>query len=215
MGYFYGTILNVLSIVHLQIEPEGKLALLVGIFIIDKLLTNVVQALLVTILDPTTKDLSVWSVLLDPPSIDESVIPNPIIVLQLPPRIVDVVEVTLPNIVFLHPDPMNEHPSCIVLHSPATIEELTTLPFTCPSILLQQPVIIDPLKTPVVKEPQIRLPCPPIIVDCDPQTIWLPEPTRIADTLELLIVLPPPEPINDKEDTFVIKLLLPPTKTDP
>lgn len=144
MGYLYGTILNVLSVVHLQTDPEGKFVADVGIFLIDKLFTNVAQSLSVTILDPTIKDLFVWSVLLDPPSIDESVIPIPIIVLQLPPRIEEVLEVADPHIVFLHPDPMNEQLKLTLLHSPPAIVDLVTWK-TLPGfliIVLQDPLII-------------------------------------------------------------------------
>lgn len=70
-------------------EPIGNPAPLVGIFIIDKLLTNVVQDLSAVILEPMMW-VSVLPVilLLTPPNIDE-LFDDPLIILSLPPPIND------------------------------------------------------------------------------------------------------------------------------
>ena len=68
----YGLINKPLVAGSLQTEPDGKPTVLVGISIIDKLFTNVVQALLAEIQDPITKvSFREIILLLNPPTILE------------------------------------------------------------------------------------------------------------------------------------------------
>ena len=86
-----------------QTAPDGKPALDVGIFKIDKLFTNVVQTLLAVIQEPTIiVSAQVFVLLHCPPKIDDL---SPDAVLQQPPPIVDI----YPDEVFLLPPPTNEN----------------------------------------------------------------------------------------------------------
>lgn len=69
-----------------QTAPVGNPTADVGIFIIDKLLTNVVQSLSAVILDPTIMEWKQLDILLHPPRIDEYV---PDDMLDCPPLIID------------------------------------------------------------------------------------------------------------------------------
>ena len=112
---------------------------------------------------------------LDPPSIEDSVPPNR--VLQLPPRIEELHEIVVPTIVFLQPDPINEHPSCTVLHKPPTTDELNMLAFKpFLKIVLELPPRIE-----FHQESCIKLPSPPRILEPEESKTLLPPPLTIDD----------------------------------
>lgn len=68
----YGTINKPLVVGFLHTDPDGKPVGLVGMFVIDKLFTNVVQDLLAEIQDPITKvSFREIILLLNPPTILE------------------------------------------------------------------------------------------------------------------------------------------------
>jgi hypothetical protein len=61
-----------LSVVHLQTDPEGKFVDDVGIFLIDKLLTNVAHDLSAVMFDPIINAEFLDTILLEvPPNIAE------------------------------------------------------------------------------------------------------------------------------------------------
>jgi len=82
---FHNLIYTILSVPpSFHTDPAGKPAELVGIFIIDKLLTNVVQLRFAVISEPTIIDLKQDTELHAPPSIAERL---PDTVLREPPPI--------------------------------------------------------------------------------------------------------------------------------
>ncbi len=83
--FYITTILRVLSVVHLQIAPFGNPVGPVGILIIERLFTKVVQALFAVMLEPTIiAQEHVFVLLKFPPKIEEK---NPDAQLLQPPRI--------------------------------------------------------------------------------------------------------------------------------
>ena len=85
--FYITTILRVLSVVHLQIAPFGNPVGPVGILMIERLFTKVVQALFAVMLEPTIiAQEHVFVVLLYPPNTEEK---HPDAMLLRPPAIVE------------------------------------------------------------------------------------------------------------------------------
>ena len=112
----------------LQTEPEGSPADDVGIFLIDRLFTNVVQTLSVVMLEPTMN----------------AVVPVDTIVLPLPAKIPLNDAVT----VFPLPPPINEQAPPAILRIPPTTDDVVPL-----ITLLQPPPANDAVPLDVLEHP--------------------------------------------------------------
>ena len=111
------------TVPFLHTAPEGNPALDVGIDLIDKLFTNVVQDLSAVMLAPTinTVDPVEFTVLPLPAKI-ALVVPEFIILLIPPP-----INEYSPDVVLPHPPPINEYEPLVVFLNPPLIVDLQEL----------------------------------------------------------------------------------------